>query len=46
MMKVIQGCRRELDELITHVLPMSRVQQAFEISASGRCGKIVLKPWE
>lgn len=35
-----------LDRLITHILPMSRVQEAFELQVSGRCGKVVLKPWE
>jgi len=32
--------------LISHVLPMSRVQEAFEISASKQAAKIILKPWE
>ena len=35
-----------VDLLISHVMPMSRIQQAFEISASHQCAKIVLKPWE
>jgi L-iditol 2-dehydrogenase len=33
-------------KLITHTMPMSRIQEAFELSASHQCGKIVLKPWE
>jgi threonine dehydrogenase-like Zn-dependent dehydrogenase len=33
-------------DLISHVLPMSRVQQAFELSASRQCAKIILRPWE
>ena len=32
--------------LISHTLPMSQLQQAFEISASQQCAKIILKPWE
>jgi L-iditol 2-dehydrogenase len=32
--------------LISHVLPMSEVQQALQISASHQCAKIILKPWE
>jgi L-iditol 2-dehydrogenase len=32
--------------LVSHVLPMSRIQEAFEISASHNCAKILLKPWE
>jgi threonine dehydrogenase-like Zn-dependent dehydrogenase len=33
-------------QLISHVLPMSKIQEAFELSASQQCGKIVLQPWE
>jgi hypothetical protein len=29
-----------------HVFPMSQVQEAFEVSASRQCAKIILKPWE
>ncbi|MFD0672688.1 zinc-binding dehydrogenase [Cohnella sp. GCM10027633] len=35
-----------VDRLITHVYPMSRIQEAFETSASQQCAKIVLQPWE
>jgi hypothetical protein len=33
-----------LDILITHRLPMSRVQDAWELQMKGGCGKIVLDP--
>jgi threonine dehydrogenase-like Zn-dependent dehydrogenase len=33
-------------KLITHVFPMSRIQEALELSASHKCAKIILKPWE
>lgn len=32
--------------LLSHVLPMSRIQEAFELSASHETAKVVLKPWE
>jgi L-iditol 2-dehydrogenase len=32
--------------LISHTFPMSRIQEAFEVSASQQSGKIILKPWE
>lgn len=32
--------------LISHVLPMSKIQEAFELSASHQTAKIILKPWE
>jgi len=45
LMQVIQHSP-VIDKLITHVLPMSEIERAFEISASHKCGKIILKPWE
>ena len=45
VMKVIQESPL-IDLLISHVLPMSRIQEAMEISASRECAKILLKPWE
>ena len=35
-----------VDLLISHVLPMSRIQEAFELSASHETAKVILKPWE
>jgi threonine dehydrogenase-like Zn-dependent dehydrogenase len=34
-----------IDLLISHVLPMSRIQEGFELLASGQCAKIVVDPW-
>ena len=45
LMKVIQGSPL-LDLLVSHVIPMSQIQDAFEISASHQNAKIILKPWE
>jgi L-iditol 2-dehydrogenase len=45
IMQVVQGSP-VIEDLISHVLPMSQIQAAFEISASHQCAKIVLKPWE
>lgn len=33
-------------QLISHVFPMSKAQEAFELSATGTSAKIILKPWE
>jgi len=45
IMKVI--CNSPVvEKLITHIFPMSRIQEALEISASHNCAKIILKPWE
>jgi len=35
-----------IDLLVSHVLPMSRIQEAFELCASHETAKVILKPWE
>lgn len=35
-----------IDKLISHVMPMSRIQEAFGLLAAGEAAKIVLHPWE
>ncbi len=45
IMQVIQKSPL-IDLLVSHVFPMSRIQEAFEVSASHECAKILLKPWE
>ena len=45
IMQVIQESP-VIERLISHVLPMSQIQEAFELSASRQCAKIILKPWE
>ena len=34
-----------IDLLISHVMPMSKFEEAFELQAAGQCAKIILKPW-
>lgn len=43
---VIRAMPREIELLVSHTLPMSRIGEAFEISASHDCAKILLHPWE
>ena len=45
IMKVIQHSPL-ISDLISHIFPLSKIQEAFEVSASHNCGKIILKPWE
>jgi threonine dehydrogenase-like Zn-dependent dehydrogenase len=45
IMKVIQESPL-LNLLISHVIPMSEIQRAFEISSSHQNSKMILKPWE
>lgn len=35
-----------MDLLISHVMPMSKIQEALELSASHQTAKVILKPWE
>lgn len=46
--KILQVIQRSgvACDLISHVYPMSQVQEAFELSASQQNAKILLKPWE
>jgi len=45
LMKVIQESPL-IDMLISHVMPMRQIQEAFELSASHATAKIILKPWD
>ncbi|MCC6446045.1 MAG: zinc-binding dehydrogenase [Armatimonadetes bacterium] len=45
IMKVIQESSL-IPLLISHVIPMSQIQKAFELSASHETAKVILKPWE
>lgn len=45
IMKVIQESPL-IDQLISHVLPMSDVQSGFELCATHETAKVILKPWE
>jgi threonine dehydrogenase-like Zn-dependent dehydrogenase len=45
IMKVIQASPL-LDLLVSHVLPMSQIQAAFELQTTGQSAKVILKPWE
>ncbi len=44
VMQVIQQSPL-IDLLVSHVMPMSEIQQAFELLASGQTAKVVINPW-
>ncbi len=46
IMQVIVNKADLLDRMITHRFPLSRLQEAFELQATGNCGKIILDPWQ
>ena len=35
-----------IELLISHIMPMSQIQDGFELLASGQCAKVVVHPWE
>lgn len=32
--------------LVSHVMPMSQIQEGFELLAGGQCAKVVIDPWK
>ena len=46
MFTTIRRSRDLLDKMITHVFPLREVARAWELQLTGRCGKIVLHPWD
>lgn len=46
LMRLIRQQAALLDKQITHLFPMREVQKAWELQATGECGKVILKPWE
>ncbi len=45
ILEVIRRSGALIDRLITHRFPMSRVEDAWKLQATGECGKVVLDPW-
>jgi threonine dehydrogenase-like Zn-dependent dehydrogenase len=45
VMQVIQQSPL-IDLLVSHVMPMSQIQEGFELLTSGQCAKVVVHPWE
>ena len=46
LMQMIQKSSEQIDTFITHTFPMRDVQKAWELQATGECGKVVLHPWD
>lgn len=42
--ELIDNHRLQLDKIITHTFPLSKINEAAEIMGNGNCGKIVLLP--
>ncbi|MHB0998722.1 MAG: hypothetical protein ACYC27_05695 [Armatimonadota bacterium] len=46
LLQVVASVPDQLDKLITHRMPMSKIQEAWELQVSRNCGKVILHPWE
>jgi len=46
LMQIVRDSGEQLDIMITHSFPMSRVKDAWELQITRQCGKVVLHPWE
>lgn len=44
--ELVDSKKLPLDLIVTHVMPLSKINEASEIMGSGNCGKIVLVPEE
>jgi L-iditol 2-dehydrogenase len=46
--KVMQVIQQSpiIDLLVSHVMPMSQIQEGFELLVNGQCAKVVVHPWE
>jgi threonine dehydrogenase-like Zn-dependent dehydrogenase len=46
--EILQVIQRSpvIEDLVSHVLPMSGIQEAMELTASHDCAKVILRPWE
>lgn len=45
MWQVIRASANQIERLITHRFPMSRIKDAWELQMTGRCGKVLVDPW-
>jgi L-iditol 2-dehydrogenase len=46
LMETIRRSEPLIDKLITHSFPLSRVEDAFKLQLTGKCGKVLLHPHE
>jgi threonine dehydrogenase-like Zn-dependent dehydrogenase len=46
--KVMQVIQQSpiIDLLVSHVMPMSQIQEGFELLANGQCAKVIVHHWD
>ena len=45
LFKVAEGSQTLINKLITHTFPLNRIDEAWELQISRKCGKVIIKPW-
>ena len=45
LMQTVADCATQIDRLISHRFALNDVQAAWELQATGECGKVILQPW-
>jgi L-iditol 2-dehydrogenase len=46
LFRLVGECKSEMDKLITHKFPVSKVQDAWELQLTRQCGKVLILPWQ
>lgn len=44
MIDLIRASKQKINTLITHIFPLEKIEEAFELQLTGRCGKVILRP--
>jgi len=46
LFRVVGGSKKLIDKLITHYFSIEKIQEAFELQITRKCGKVILKPFQ
>jgi L-iditol 2-dehydrogenase len=44
MIDLIRTSKQKISKLITHIFPLEKIEEAFELQLTGHCGKVILRP--
>ncbi len=45
LMQMVRENTDQVDRFISHTFSLDAVQDAWELQATGKCAKVILKPW-
>ena len=46
LLDIIAAAGEKIDTVVTHTFPLGRIGEAFELQLTGKCGKVLLHPWQ